>query len=343
MSTAETIHDRYRKSFVGRSRATRDLALLDSLITDTERLVASGVDAGLRTTVDERLALYRSERTEIAAIQAGGPAAIAAWRLAEWSEVNFSRYLRHFAGKARPTRDLGLLTEMATEEAAWIAAMPALDNSRLNARRDQMEANLRLFRTEIAAIGDARNAMAPAEHARVLATAANTQFGLYRTHFEGKPRNTRRPALLERIIDALETIRTSMVRVREQGVSTEVHAANITKVTERIAHHRGELVRIRQARAEARGSTLGAALGTEANKFFEAYRQEFSGKSRETRNLAALGEHCDALQEMARTMKVLDDERPAPETQKNIGIVLEHLKMSEREYVAIAEAQKKKK
>ncbi len=343
MSNAETIHERYRKAFVGRSRATRDLALLDTLISDTEQLVSGGVADTLRATVDERLTLYKNEREEIAAIQAGGPAAQAGWRLAEWSEVNFSRYVRHFAGQSRPTRDLGLLQEMAAEEAAWIAAMPSIGNSRLDARRAQMEANLRLYTTELTAIADARATLAPAELARVLASAANTQFGRYRQHFEGKPRTTRRPALLERVIDALEAIRVAMVRVRDLGVDTPVHAANITKVTERIAHHRGELVRIRQARAESRGNALAGALGDEANKLFGAYRTSFSGQPRETRDLAALSEHCDALQEIARTMQTLENERPDGTNTKNLAIVLDHLKMAEREHVAIAEVQKKKK
>lgn len=346
--SVEALHDRYRKAFVGRSRATRDLALLDSLIGDTERLlVAGGVDASQKPTVDERLALYRTERIEIAAVQAGGPAALAGWRLVEWSEMNRARYMRLFAGKARPTRDLGLMTEMAAEESAWIAALPKVDNGRLSARKEQMEVNQRLYTSERTAIADARSAMAPADHARVLATAANAQFAHYRLHFAGQALSSRRPALLQRILDTLEAIRVSMARVREQGVDTEVHAANLAKVTERIAHHRGELARIKRARAEARGATIAAALGDGANKRFEAYRASFAGKPRETRDPAALSDHCDALHEIARSMNALDSERSvsggADETTKrNIGIVLDHLKMAEREYVAIKEAQKGK-
>lgn len=341
--SAEAIHDRYRKAFVGRSRATRDLALLDSIIADTERLLAGGgLGDGEKTQVDERLALYKTERVEIAAVQEGGPKALAGWRLAEWSEINRARYMRHFAGQSRPTRDLGLMTEMAAEEAAWIAAMPNIDNSRLAGRKEQMEVNHRLYTTERTAIADARYALAPSEQARVLATAANTQFGHYRLHFQGQALTSRRPALLQRVIDALEAIRVSMVRVREQGVDTEVHAANLAKVTERITHHRNELARIKKARAEARGTAIGAALGDDANKRFESYRQNYAGKPRETRDRAALSDHCDVLHELLRAMQTLDTERPDETTKKNIGIVLDHLKMAEREYVAITEAQKKK-
>jgi hypothetical protein len=340
--SVEAVHDRYRKAFVGRSRATRDLTLLDTIIGDTERLVAAGVADVEKATVDERLALYKTERAEIAAVQAGGPKALAGWRLAEWSEINRARYMRLFAGQNRPTRDLGLMTEMALEEAAWIAAMPKIDNSRLATRREQMEVNQRLYAAERTAIADARYALAPSEQARVLATAANTQFGHYRLHFQGQALQSRRPGLLQRVIDALEAIRISMVRVREQGVDTEVHAANLTKVTERITHHRTELARIKKARSEARGTSIGAALGDDANKRFETYRQNYAGKPRETRDRAALSEHCEALHELVRSMQTLDTERPDETTKKNVGIVLDHLKMAEREYVAITAAQKPK-
>jgi hypothetical protein len=344
MSTtqAEAIHDRYRKGFVGRPRATRDLAQLDAIIRDTERLSADTGAAALRSTLGERLALYRTERAEIAAIQAGGPVAIAAWRLVEWSEITFSRYVRDYAGKQRPTRDLALLAEMAGELRGWIAALPAIDDPRLTAQKGQMEANLRLFTEELAAIPAARAALAPTEQARVYATLANQQFALYRRHFEGKPRATRRLALLQRLLGALEAVHTGMVHVREMGVRTDTNDGNIAKVADRIAHHRGEIEKIRTARASASIGQLAGSLGEEANKQFNAYRAEFSGKPRDTRDLTRLEEHNDILQEIARTMQALEDERPDATNAKNIGIVLDHLKMSEREHVAISEARKKR-
>lgn len=331
-------HDRYRKTFVGRSRATRDLAALDAIIRDTEAL--TGLSGDQRGVVAERLTLYRSERTEIAAIQAGGPAAIAGWRLVEWSENNFSRYSRHFAGQSRPTRDLALLGEMVADERAWMEAMPNIDDARLNARRAQMGENLRLFTTELAAIPTSRAALSPAEQARLLAGAANTQFELYRRNFEGKPRSTRRVGLLRRVHGALVAVRTGMVALRDLGVNTAVHNANITKVGERIEHHEGELAKIRESRAQLTTGDLTRRLGDEANKFFGVYRDEFSGRPRESRDLKKLGELCDALQETARAMAELEAERPSAGNAKNIGVVLDHVKMLEREHAVIAEQRK---
>lgn len=338
---ADAIHDRYRKNFAGRSRATRDLAQLDALITESERLLAvtSGAESA---TVSERLALYRGERGEIAAIQNGGPAVLAAWNAVEWSELGFNRYRRHFAGQNRTTRDLGLLGEMAAEERKNLAAFPAATDERLTARKAQLEANLKLFEAELKAIPDARAQQAPNEQARALATAANAQFEYWRRFFDGKPRVTRRPALLERMIDTLENVRSRMIAVREMGVNSDAHAANITKVTERIAHFRGELEKITSARAQVGGAELARRLGDEANAVFAAYRTEYSGKPRTAADPARLSNLNDDLQEIARVMRLLSDERPLEQNTKNLGIVLDHLKMTEREHAAIVEARGKK-
>lgn len=338
---ADAIHDRYRKSFVGRSRATRDLALLDGIIADAEKLLADGLSADVKSTLSERLSLYKTERGEIAAIQAGGPATLAGWRAVEWSELAFGRYRRHFAGQNRATRDLGLLVELAAEERANAAAVPAGDE-RLAARKDQMLANLKLFEGEIKAIPETRNLQAPSEQARILATCANQQFEHWRRHFEGKPRATRRPALLQRMIGALEDIRARMIAVRDMGVSGDPHASNIAKVTDRIAHFKGELGKIEAARAQTSGIEMARRLGDEANKVFSTYRAEYSGKPRTQADPVRLSALCDELQEIARAMKLLDDERPVEQNAKNLTIVLDHAKMMEREHQAIVEARQRK-
>jgi hypothetical protein len=339
-AAVDAVHESYRKGFFSRSRATRNLAQLDGIIAQAVALGSSVTEPDVKALLDERLALYRSERAEIAAIQAGGPKALAAWRNVEWSEINHLRYAREFGGKARTTRDLGLLNEMVDEQAGWLASVPALGDARLKAQRDQMEANLKLYRNELEAIPTARAALPPSEQARLLATLANHQFQLYRRHFEGRSRLSRRPALLERITSALDAIRIAMIGVREMGVVTPTHASNLQKVTDRIAHHRGELDRIRASRSATTTSQLARALGDEANKLFAAYRDEFSGKPRATRDLARLDELCDQLQEMARTMQALQNERPDATNAANLGVVLDQVKMTEREYGAIAEAKR---
>lgn len=339
---AEAIHDRYRKGFVGRSRATRDLAALDSIISDTRALLDSGLSGELGRVVNERMSTYLNERTEIAAIQAQGPAVVAAWRNVEWSDLANSRYARHFAGQARPTRDLGLLIELAENERGFVAAMPADADERLRARRDQMVANTKLYEGEIPAIREARRILAPAEEARVLAGLANQQFAWWRLCFEGKTRVTRRPGLLARMISALEEIRGEMQRVRDIGVRTAGHDGNIQRVSERITSFQTELDRIKAARLEARASDMSRMLGDEANKIFAAYRAEFAGKPRDAADPARLGDLCDQLHEIAGSMQLLLAERQVAQTARNLDVVIEQLRMMEREHTAIVAARKKK-
>ncbi len=336
----ESLHERYRNTFAGRSRATRDLGVLDGLIAEATAL-ASGADAAGRALLDERLSLYRGERAAIAEIQAGGPAVVEAWRVAEWSELDNYRYGRHFAGKDRRTRDRGLLLELAADERARLDAIPDAGNPRLAARKEQIAANARLYTSECAAIADARAALAPTEEARLLATLANQQFEHWRQSFEGRNRATRRVALLERMIAALDEVRGRMVAVREMGVSSDANLANIKKVTERIAFWRDELARIRTARAAVSGADLARRLGQDANEIFQVYRKEFAGKARNALDHARLGVVCDQLHEAARTMRALQIERPSDVNGRNLAIVLDHLRVAEREHVAIADARPK--
>jgi hypothetical protein len=338
MSTAaiDALHDRYRRSFAGRPRSTRDIGALDAIIADAERLSASADGAG-RAVLDERIALYRRERTEIAEVQSGGPEAAAAWRLVEWSRVTNARYLRTFAGQSRLTRDLGLLDEIAQEERARLAAFPATTDARLVAQRQQIASNADLYAREAAQIRTSRAREAPTRLASLLATLANAQFAAYRAHFQGQSRGTRREAALQRIVGALDAIRAQMETVRDLGVRTDAHLGNLAKVTDRVAHFRGELEKIRAARASMSADSIARALGDDANAVFRAYRAEFAGQSRATRDADRLAALCDGLHEIARTMDGLVD--GGSMNTGNLGIVLDQLASFEREHARIREAK----
>ncbi|MSQ02184.1 MAG: hypothetical protein EXR71_09880 [Myxococcales bacterium] len=340
---AAALHDRYRRAFAGRARVSRDLAALDGLIADTEALLpALAQSTSLRGEVGERLATYRKERETIATIQAGGEDARVAWRHVEWTEANLSRYRREFGGQNRSTRDLGLLQELAAEEARALAAAAPLAKklaeSNLSARVDELGKNVALYTEEVGRIRSARAALRPVDRVATLAALANRQFGLYRTHFEGKPRASRRAGLLERIHANLTSIHQEMLAARDAGVTASGHAENIGKVAARVSHHRDEVAKIKEAVVNTPTSKLAPMLGDDANAWIARYRAEFAGKPRQGRNLAALAEICDGLHEVARTMRDLGGNDPGNE--KNLAVVMEHLKIAEREYGAIRTASR---
>ncbi len=345
---SQAIHDRYRRDFAGKSRITRDVAVLDGLISELEVIhgQADGLDGAkesLMPTVAGWLTLYRTERESIAKAQEGGESEVVAHRISDWDWLNYRRYARHFAGQARPTRDLGLLTEMMVEqrrirdELARVAAKQAPDwRSTLRA---QVERNLELYTSESDTIAAARRELPPERRAQVLATAANAQFSLWRDNFASRARRTRRLALLQRMIGQLEQILGDMVEVRDAGIRTEAHLGNIDKVADRLALYRKELGLIEQAIGAAGGDTIAAALGTEANEQFSAYRSAFAGKSRRDVSLSALGGICDRLQEVTRNMDTLDRTWGHSLNAKNLQVVLENLKRYEREWIEIKKVQ----
>lgn len=344
---ATAIHDRYRQNFAGKSRATRDLALLDSIITDISALrgsVAEAGDADLLSKVDDRIGLYQAERTAIAGVQAGGPDVGRAHRLGDWSWLGFQRYMRHFAGQNRLTRDTALLRELAAEQRDWRDKARGLAaNHEAGWQADllqQMERNLQTFEAELAEIPKARGSLTPERQASVLASRANEQFALYRVHFAGQKRSTRRLALLRRVIGELSDVHQEMLHLRDQhGLRSESHLGNIRKVSERIQHHKREFREIEQARAQQTRGDLARALADEANQGFGVYRENYAGKSRSNRDIDKLGELNDRLHQVARAMVELSAEISSDVHDKNLDIVLDNLKRYEREYRAIRDAQ----
>lgn len=343
---ADAIHARYRRGFAGKNRATRDLAVLDGILAEMRDLLAQlPADAGgLRGTVEEWVRLYGSEREAIASVQAAGPDAVRAWRLVEWSDVTFYRYLRQFAGKNRSTRDGWLIAEMSERQAKWANELDALaarlGDAKLTEAAAQVRTHLDTYRGEAKAIPAARVALPATERARLLATLANGQFAEYRRHFAEKARLSRRIALLRRITGALEEIQREMGAVRDLGVRTPSHLDNLVKVTDRVKHHQSEISAVHTARRDASAAAIALALGDDANAVFNEYRSGFANKSRATVDPARLGELCDRLHEIAAAMDELQAERPDATNQKNVEIVIETLKAYEREFRAIEAAKK---
>ncbi|MFT5679677.1 MAG: hypothetical protein ACI8RZ_000582 [Myxococcota bacterium] len=343
----QSIHDRYRREFAGRSRISRDLTLLDQLIasldgarTEVEALADAGELGPLITT---RLTLYRDERAAIHKAQTGGPDEVLAHRIADWSWLNHRRYVRHFAGKSRPTRDLGLLKEVAEEQRRYRDELAKLMARQAPGWRGellaQIETNLNMYTAELTAIPGARSELGANRRVGVQATAANTQFGLWRSHFAEKSRRTRRAALLRRMVGQLEVIHVNMEHARDQGIRTDSHISNISKVKSRLELYRRELTLIEQAAASAGPDEIARALGSEANDQFAAYRTEFAGKSRTQVDQEKLSAICDQLQEIVRNMDTLDRTWARPVNAKNLGVVLENLKQYEREHHLISQAR----
>ena len=349
----DALTSQYQANFAGQSRATRDAALMASMRDGAAYLVevVTGLPSGVER--DALLAdalrardLYVQEAAAIleAQRQAQDPDFAEARRLSQWARLTARRYLRHFAGQSRLTRDAGLLAELIgdlerlSEDVAALAqtfASPELEETRA-----QVENNLRLYRTERDEIHAAREQQTPDQRTDMLAQLANAQFQVYADHFAGKSRSSRRPVLLERVIDNLQQARAQMLALNLSNADLPNNAKNAEIVQGRLDFYQSELIEIRKSRESAQFQDLVGALGGAANQVFDEYKQHFAGHDRKTRELARLSKLCDQLYEVAHQMDDLDRVKENATNVANLNIVLDNLNMYENEFDEITKVQR---
>src|SRR5690606_17916862 len=136
------------------------------------------------------------------------------------------RYRRHFAGKSRESRDLALMAELLDTMEAIQKEMLSIISSygQIRGLDDDLTVvrnHLELFRREADAIANAQDEGPADQKAGRLGQLANDQFDIYRVHFAGLSRLSRRPELLERVVETLEHILSEMQRLTAAGFSVD--------------------------------------------------------------------------------------------------------------------------
>jgi hypothetical protein len=343
----------YAGRFAGQSRVTREVSEIEDLIAKGRALVGklealpkSAKDAefdeifeSAKTNVD----MWQTEKAAIADAKAQGPAYVEFASLGTQANFVFARWRRHFAGKPRGTRDLGLLAEMIDDLTKTQARMKTLLGGKADTRMQQdldlVTNNLKLYVSERGEIVDARNAGTPEEQADVLAEVANEQFKVYQDHFANKSRVTRRPELLQRMISNLEQVRDRMHGLQKGGLKSEHNDRNVGVVEANLEMYKTELVEIRKARTGVKLVDLMGALGGAANELMEEYREHYAGQDRKTRDLDRLTKLSDGLGELLRQMTALARAERNEMNERNKGIVTDNLVMLESEYEQIVQAK----
>lgn len=347
----DQVASEYDARFAGQSRVSRDLNDLNSLVRraqqllqDLEKLPKSKDRAEVEQAARDAINLYDAERKEIMKARSLGPGFEEFSTLRGEANFVFSKYHRHFSGKARNTRDLGLLAEMIADlegiEESMTELAPELKGQPGVAEDVALVSdNLKMYRAERAEIIEARAMGTPDEQASALAEVANAQFNLYEAHFAGKSRATRRPELLQRMIDNLTETLQRMQALRSDGLRVEYNEQNIGIVEQSLGTYRTELAEIRKARQTTKIADLQGMLGGAANEVFEAYRKGFAGQDRRTRDLDLLTTICDQLAEIGKQMASLGAFEPTDQNTKNLQIVTDQRVLFEREYTMIEEAK----
>ncbi len=349
---SDQIYQRYDAHFAGKPRATRDLDLLDELLGELSDLVNTAKntlngsrDPAMVSLLDmakQNLDVYKNEREAIVAAKEKGPTSALASEIVREANLTFGRYHRHFAGKDRRTRDLGVLTEIIVELERIQQTMKGLireQNEDLQQNLDVVEKNIEMYRKEYRAIESAQEAGTRQEQADALATLANNQFKLYREHFAGKARHTRRPGLLDRMINQLKRIHKAMAALKRGGLASQPNDRNMGIVSENLKVYKTELAEIEKARESVTTDQLAGSLGGSANEIMAQYRENFAGESRQTRDLELLSLLADSIAEIAFQMRSLQRTDPGEVNAKNLAIVMDAWTMYEAEYRRIEEAK----
>jgi hypothetical protein len=343
-----SLQKRYDANFAGQPRITRNPSLLDEMAKEATKLLSA---TGGLTQSDEKVrevvgrlessqALYTNEAASIRAAQDGGADTYVAHELSGWAQLVFERYRRHFAGQSRSTRDLGLLAEIIHDLVQLEKNLEALEEEGSNDDAlESLRTNLALYRSEQVDILTARGAGTLQEQSGILASIANDQFDLYRAHFANHARLSRRPGVLERMIQTLEGVMDRMEGLRTQGLHSESNDQNISIVQRQLTAYRAELTAVRKTRQNTTFENLVNGLGEAANQTFQRYREHFSGQDRATRDGGLLGVLCDGLYDLARQMDDLDGVREDETNQHNLSVVLDHLRMYQREHRMVVEAK----
>lgn len=339
----------YASDFAGQSRASRDLSQIKRMAERATSLLkridqiptaAQGRDlAELRTAVAQVQKTYASEVGAIKQAKDEGPSGAQFAGEATRANFVFARYVRHFAGQNRATRDVALLGEMVNDLKQIDKRMSAFIEERssqgMERDREVVRGNLTMYQQEIGAIEEAMRSGTESEQASALAALANSQFAAYQAHFAGRARISRRPALIQRIIDTLKKTRERMIALRDAGLVDEFNGKNIDIVSDRLATYDNELAEIRKVRQGVALADIMGELGGAANESFEEYRKNFADKARSEVDLELLGQICDRLGEILRQMDELSWAEQNDVNDRNIEIVVDQLALFENEYEAV--------
>ncbi len=343
----------YENTYSGKDRHTVELGPIEELVARTDKAIASlealgaftaGENAAnLHNAMKDRKAFFLREINMIKSAKEMGPAFERFSAEGTAANFVFDRYVRHFAGQSRDTRDLGLCKELVEELKGIKKRMLAVGGKKIpeSLERDVelVSQNIERYQTEAVEIPKAQLTGTAEQQADRLAMLANNQFAIYQKFFAGQSRVSRRPGLLVRVIDNLKRYRTAMFELKNKGLNSDSNAGNIGIVDGRIQAYEKELAEIRKVRSQIKLADIMGSLGGAANELFEEYRRDFAGKDRTTVSLEQLHDLIDKLDEIRRQMDELGRVEKNESNTRNLVIVRDYQASWVREHQAVRAAQ----
>lgn len=316
------LHSEFNHHFAGQVRLTRDLPALELLLAALQALrTRAEAEAGhsegrwqaLLDLIDRRLEEVQHERGAVAQIQASANQADRqAAQLTARARLVLHRFVRHFAGQARRTRDLERLREIFAD---------------LDALFDQLRPlapaiSLRSVGEEIGAVGGFVDLLRAEDHELQLARRGGSLLQqsqnwqtLLQSLTEGwaaevlaQPRALRRPGLVARYVAALDGVVDGLMTTRHANLPDDHEVALATAVRE-LVRWQDELAALQVERQATAAAELAEALWQRAQGLWQAHvgqarpavdNAEAAGAER--RYLSQLA---DALDELERQLSEL--------------------------------------
>ena len=345
----QMVSAKYTANFAGHPRITRNPELLQRLITDLEVLVEEidphgDVARELKDAMSRDLANYRKEHRQIEKDQGADATAFASARLVGWANLTLSRYRRGFAGRSRRDRDLSRLQSILSHLTATRAKMTRLlevrsGDSHLNHVRALLDERVKTYEHEQDVIQQVQGSGEDTDRGSRYANMANQCLTLYRYHYADRARVSRSKTLLRAILGELERAQSGMKDLATKGLNDKQQKKNVDLVHQNIDAYTSEFTHIESAHEAASVAQRVGALGEAANARFEEYKQNFAGKPRPSCDPELLDKILEDLFHTAEQMDQIDHEHGNETNARNLQIVLDRMRMYDREHLAVVQSQ----
>jgi len=362
--TVQQLHNGYQVGFAGQPRLSRSAGQLDAWIAQlkglapTVKVLPPQFRKELSDQIKQRISLYSKEAIAIREAQEINLVSQIAYGHIEWANLHGDRYQRHFAGQSRNTRDGSLLSELIVEAQVWLQqSKDHLQSNRedmeesavvdLESRIERLTESENMYQAELKAITEAQQDTGSAEErAGLYAFLANQCFKLYRTHFSGHARSSRRLATLERCNTQLELIASQMKSLIESSRSSleniERAEKNLELMEQNLKNNQEEERQVDQAQTQLDYNGWVKGLGESAQKIYEEYSANFANKARSSCDPELLGQLCDRLYDAALQLRPFVEYSPEPEERGLLLLMLDQLRVYHREFIMVSEATKAK-
>lgn len=257
--------NRYQRNFANQDRRTRDVQLLESLVTELEglrkemgNLAKKAPDQNLPQSIDvldRSLEIYRNECEAVRTARRTGTLGEQGSRFAQLANDQFESYREHFAGQPRISRHTPVLERILASLEEILRGMKSLRlaglNDPSNDNNQKIVADrIEQYRKELDAIGALQRSTPLSDRVNQLGTAANAVFQQYRESFAGKDRASRDLAKLTLLGEKLWPIAREMDTI-DRTADNETNARNLRIVTDNLILYQREWTNIREAKAAA--------------------------------------------------------------------------------------------